>query len=49
MVALVYASPGFADDYKIGVVNAPKVLEMAPQADAARKKLEKEARLAARS
>ena len=42
MVALVYASPGFADDYKIGVVNAPKVLEMAPQADAARKKLEKE-------
>jgi outer membrane protein len=31
-----------AADYKIGVVNAPKVLEEAPQADAARKKLEKE-------
>ena len=31
-----------AADYKIGVVNAPRVLEMAPQADAARKKLEKE-------
>jgi outer membrane protein len=31
-----------AVDYKIGVVNAPKVLESAPQADAARKKLEKE-------
>jgi outer membrane protein len=31
-----------AADYKIGVVNAPRVLEQAPQADAARKKLEKE-------
>ena len=32
----------FAEDYKIGVVNAPRVLESAPQADLARKKLEKE-------
>ena len=31
-----------AADYKIGVVNAPRVLEQAPQADIARKKLEKE-------
>ncbi|MEX2481180.1 MAG: OmpH family outer membrane protein [Gammaproteobacteria bacterium] len=31
-----------AADYKIGVVNAPRVLEQAPQADVARKKLEKE-------
>ena len=31
-----------AADYKIGVVNAVKVLEAAPQADTARKKLEKE-------
>jgi outer membrane protein len=31
-----------AEDYKIGVVNAVKVLEAAPQADIARKKLEKE-------
>ena len=31
-----------AADYKIGVVNAVRVLEAAPQADAARKKLEKE-------
>ncbi|MGR8918502.1 MAG: OmpH family outer membrane protein [Gammaproteobacteria bacterium] len=36
------AAPAVADDYKIGVVNAPKVLELAPQAEAARKKLEKE-------
>lgn len=32
----------FAADYKIGVVNAVKILEAAPQADVARKKLEKE-------
>lgn len=31
-----------AADYKIGVVNAPLVLEKSPQADLARKKLEKE-------
>ncbi len=31
-----------AADYKIGVVNAVRVLEAAPQADVARKKLEKE-------
>ncbi|MEQ8230506.1 MAG: OmpH family outer membrane protein [Gammaproteobacteria bacterium] len=36
------ASGALAADYKIGVVNAPKVLEMAPQAEVARKKLEKE-------
>lgn len=42
LVSLCYSSAVFAEDYKIGVVNAPKVLEMAPQADAARKKLEKE-------
>ena len=31
-----------AADYKIGVVNAPRVLEAAPQAEVARVKLEKE-------
>ena len=36
------AAEAFAADYKIGVVNAVRVLEAAPQADAARKKLEKE-------
>lgn len=36
------AGASFADDYKIAVVNAPRVLESAPQADLARKKLEKE-------
>ncbi len=43
-VALAVAPFGasVAADYKIGVVNAPRVLEMAPQAEAARKKLEKE-------
>ena len=43
LAALFLATaPAQADDYKIGVVNAPKGLENAPQADAARKKLEKE-------
>lgn len=43
-LTLLLASVGVASaaDYKIGVVNAPRVLEAAPQADAARKKLEKE-------
>ncbi len=36
------AAPVVAEDYKIGVVNAPKILELAPQAEVARKKLEKE-------
>jgi outer membrane protein len=36
------AGPGFAADYKIGVVDAAKILEAAPQAETARKKLEKE-------
>ncbi|MEQ8663647.1 MAG: OmpH family outer membrane protein [Gammaproteobacteria bacterium] len=39
---MVAATGAAAADYKIGVVNAPKVLEMAPQAETARKKLEKE-------
>ena len=42
LTLMVWALPSAAADYKIGVVNAPKVLEMAPQADVARKKLEKE-------
>ncbi len=42
LIATLSAGPVAAEDYKIGVVNAPKVLEMSPQADAARKKLEKE-------
>ncbi len=43
LLCLLGAAPGAsAADYKIGVVNAPKVLEQAPQAEAARKKLEKE-------
>jgi len=35
-------SPAVAADYKIGVVNALKVLEAAPQAEEAKAKLEKE-------
>ena len=44
LIASVYAICGnvMAADYKIGVVNAVGVLEAAPQADVARKKLEKE-------
>ena len=42
MMALGPTFSASAADYKIGVVNAPRVLEMAPQADTARKKLEKE-------
>jgi outer membrane protein len=38
----IFSAHVSAADYKIGVVNAVKVLESAPQADAARKKLEKE-------
>jgi outer membrane protein len=39
---LAISGNALAADYKIGVVNAVKVLEAAPQADLARKKLEKE-------
>ena len=39
---LILCGDAFAADYKIGVVNAVRVLEAAPQADIARKKLEKE-------
>ncbi len=35
-------TPIFAEDYRIGVVNVMKVLEGAPQAEVARKALEKE-------
>ena len=35
-------SMSYAADYKIGVVNAAKILETAPHAEVARKKLEKE-------
>jgi len=38
----VVSGDAFAADYKIGVVNAVGILEAAPQADVARKKLEKE-------
>lgn len=41
-VLMFAAAPVVAEDYKIGVVNAPKILELAPQAEVARKKLEKE-------
>jgi len=40
--AALLAGSASAADYKIGVVNAVRVLEAAPQADVARKKLEKE-------
>lgn len=39
---IMFSADVFAADYKIGVVNAVRVLEAAPQADVARKKLEKE-------
>ncbi len=42
LTILVPIGSSFAADYKIGVVNAAKILEAAPQAEAARKKLEKE-------
>ena len=40
--AALSVSAAQAADYKIGVVNAPRVLEAAPQAEVARVKLEKE-------
>ncbi|HMM78108.1 MAG TPA: OmpH family outer membrane protein [Gammaproteobacteria bacterium] len=42
MLAAFAAAPVFAADYKIGVVQAVRVLEAAPQAEAAKKKLESE-------
>jgi outer membrane protein len=42
LLTFLPCTAGVAADYKIGVVNAPRVLEAAPQAEAARKKLEKE-------
>lgn len=42
ITVLTFTGAASAADYKIGVVNAPRVLEQAPQAEAARKKLEKE-------
>jgi outer membrane protein len=41
-LVLATAPAAFAADYKIGVVNVPRVIEAAPQSDTARKKLEKE-------
>jgi outer membrane protein len=42
IAGLVITADCLAADYKIGVVNAVRVLEAAPQADVARKKLETE-------
>ena len=42
LIVCVFPSILFAADINVGVVNAPKVIEEAPQADAARKKLEEE-------
>ncbi len=41
-ILLLYGTTVFAADYKIGVVNAVRVLEAAPQAEGAKKKLEQE-------
>lgn len=40
--ALLWSASALAADYKIGVVNAVRVLEAAPQAEVAKKKLEQE-------
>lgn len=42
LVLLLATSPALAADIKVGVVNAAKVMEDAPQAEAARKRLEQE-------
>lgn len=42
IATFIVCTDALAADYKIGVVNAVRVLEAAPQADVARKKLEKE-------
>lgn len=41
-IALLLPATAMAENYKIGVVNAIKVLEAAPQAEQAKKRLEKE-------
>ena len=38
----VYIQPVFAEDYKLGAVNALRVLEQSPQAEKARQAIEKE-------
>ncbi|HSR61959.1 MAG TPA: OmpH family outer membrane protein [Gammaproteobacteria bacterium] len=38
----LFVAPVYAQDYKLGVVNAIKILEQSPQADAARSAIEKE-------
>jgi outer membrane protein len=42
VAALLFAGTSYADPVKVGFVNTGKVLENAPQAQAARKKLEQE-------
>ena len=42
LIALMLPFSAFAESYTIGVVNAVKILESAPQADQAKKRLEKE-------
>lgn len=42
LFTLLFAIPSFADEVKVGFVNTGRVLENAPQAKAARKKLEQE-------
>jgi len=42
LVAISAFTNTFADDYKIGVVNAVRILEQSPQADKMRKQIEKE-------
>lgn len=42
LIVFIYPISGYAADYKVGVVNPAKVLEASPQAEAARKKMEKE-------
>lgn len=42
LIAVSAFTTTFADDYKIGVVNAIRILEQSPQAEAMRKQIEKE-------
>ncbi len=42
MFAISAFTVSFADDYKIGVVNAIRILEQSPQAETMRKQIEKE-------
>ncbi|MEM7252839.1 MAG: OmpH family outer membrane protein [Pseudomonadota bacterium] len=41
-ICLVATSPVIAADFKVGFVDVSRILEVAPQADAARKRIEKE-------